>query len=61
MSERWNAIVPHKIAEMDAAIVQAQGMKRLLVRVTGCQCATLAQCGRRILNNRRNRDAAPGH
>jgi MerR family transcriptional regulator, redox-sensitive transcriptional activator SoxR len=59
MSERWNAVVPDKIAEMDAAIARAQAMKRLLVRITGCQCATLAQCGRRILNSRPNRDGAP--
>jgi MerR family transcriptional regulator, redox-sensitive transcriptional activator SoxR len=59
MSERWNAVVPQKISEMDAAIARAHAIKQLLVRVTGCQCVTLAQCGRRILGNRRIRQASP--
>ena len=52
MSQRWNAVAPHKLAEMDAAIARAQAIKALLVRITGCQCATVAQCGRRMLRNR---------
>lgn len=53
MSERWNALALHKIAEMDAAIVRARAMKRLLTRIRRCQCGTLAECGRKMLNNRR--------
>jgi len=52
MSERWNAVARQKIAEMDAAIARAQTMRTLLVRITGCQCATLAQCGRKMLSRR---------
>jgi MerR family transcriptional regulator, redox-sensitive transcriptional activator SoxR len=52
MSERWNALAEHKIAEMDAAIERGRTMKRLLMRIRRCRCGTSAECGHRMLRKR---------
>lgn len=48
-SERWQALATQKLAEVEALIVRAQGMKRLLEEgLLRCQCPSLEECGRLI-------------
>lgn len=55
-SIKWRGIAEKKIAELDAALARIQGMKGLLQR--GCECATADECGRRIRESRKPRNAA---
>ncbi len=41
---QWPAVVERKLAEVDALIAHAQGVRRLLVELGRCQCATLEEC-----------------
>jgi MerR family redox-sensitive transcriptional activator SoxR len=44
-SERWHALAQAKLAEVDALIRRAQGMKRLLEEsLLQCRCLTLEEC-----------------
>jgi MerR family transcriptional regulator, redox-sensitive transcriptional activator SoxR len=44
-SERWHALAQAKLAEVDALIRHAQGMKRLLEEsLLQCRCLTLEEC-----------------
>lgn len=43
-SARWKKMARGKIAEMETTIANAQAMKAMLERVTGCRCQKLAQC-----------------
>src|SRR5579864_4574695 len=48
-SERWQALATQKLAEVEALIARAQGMKRLLEEsLLRCQCPSLEECGRLI-------------
>jgi MerR family redox-sensitive transcriptional activator SoxR len=44
-SQRWHALAQEKLAEVDAWIKRAQGMKRLLEEcLLQCRCLTLEEC-----------------
>jgi MerR family redox-sensitive transcriptional activator SoxR len=43
-SERWKVMAQKKIAEVDALIEKAQGMKRLLMEGLECDCLRLDEC-----------------
>ena len=48
-SERWQALATQKLAEVEALIARAQGMKRLLEDgLLRCRCPSLDECGRLI-------------
>ena len=48
-SERWHALAQAKLAEVDALIRRAQGMKRLLEEsLLQCRCLTLEECARYV-------------
>ena len=52
-SERWNTLASGKLAELDAQLERIRGMKELLEKLkTRCQCATLEECGERMLRRR---------
>ena len=46
-SQRWRQLARKKQGELDVEIGRISEMKRMLGRVAGCQCADLAECGRR--------------
>lgn len=41
---RWRTLAEQKIGEVEALIVKAQGMKRLLEMGMRCQCLSLDEC-----------------
>lgn len=43
-AERWNALAPQKIAEIDTLIARAQQVKMLLEQTQRCACASLDAC-----------------
>lgn len=49
-SELWRALAEKKLAELEAAAERIRGMRALLEK--RCQCADIAECGRRILGSR---------
>lgn len=52
-SERWQALATQKLAEVDALIARAQGMKRLLEEsLLKCRCLRLEECARYIIDGR---------
>ncbi len=42
--ERWHQLVDAKLAELDAVIAQAQGVRRVLEASRDCDCVTLEAC-----------------
>ena len=46
-SQRWRQLARKKQGELDVEIGRISEMKRMLGSVAGCQCADLAECGRR--------------
>ena len=42
---RWKVLVERKLPEIDALIVRAQGMKRMLEQGLRCGCMSLEDCG----------------
>jgi MerR family redox-sensitive transcriptional activator SoxR len=44
LSARWQALANNKLAELDALISRAQGMKRLLEQGLTCRCLRLEDC-----------------
>jgi redox-sensitive transcriptional activator SoxR len=42
--ERWRELAERKLAEVDARIARAEGMKRLLAESLRCGCVTLDAC-----------------
>jgi MerR family transcriptional regulator, redox-sensitive transcriptional activator SoxR len=52
-SERWQALATQKLAEVEALISRAQGMKRILEEgLLRCRCPSLDECGRLISERR---------
>ena len=50
-SERWQALATQKLAEVDALIARAQGMKRLLEEsLLKCRCLRLEECAGFIMD-----------
>jgi MerR family transcriptional regulator, redox-sensitive transcriptional activator SoxR len=48
-SERWQALAQRKLVEVEALIIRAQGMKRMLEDcVLQCRCPSLEECARLI-------------
>jgi MerR family redox-sensitive transcriptional activator SoxR len=45
-STRWRALAEVKLRDIDTLIAQAEAMKGLLGRISGCRCETLDECGR---------------
>ena len=43
-SERWRVLAGEKLAEVEALVERAQGMKRLLERGLRCECLRLEDC-----------------
>jgi MerR family redox-sensitive transcriptional activator SoxR len=43
-SERWRTLARSKLPEVEALIVRAQGMKRLLEEGLACDCLRLEEC-----------------
>lgn len=43
-SERWRALAGEKLAEIEALIARAEGMRALLKRGLDCGCLTLDDC-----------------
>ena len=49
--ERWRSLSHKKLAELDALLERVKTMRHLLRRMNSqCACATLEQCGSRILH-----------
>ncbi|MGO8950683.1 MAG: MerR family transcriptional regulator [Ktedonobacterales bacterium] len=44
LSVRWQSLAQQKLADVEAFIRQAQGMKRMLEQGLHCSCADLEQC-----------------
>ena len=44
LSARWQSLAQQKLAEVDALILRAQSMKRILERGLHCGCPDLEQC-----------------
>ena len=50
-SERWQALATQKLAEVDALIARAQGMKHLLEEsLLKCRCLRLEECAGYIID-----------
>lgn len=48
-SERWQALATRKLVEVEALVIRAQGMKRMLEEcVLQCRCPSLEECARLI-------------
>lgn len=47
-SVRWRKLAGRKIAEMDALIQHAQGVKLMLQAGLRCRCLTLEECGQAL-------------
>jgi MerR family transcriptional regulator, redox-sensitive transcriptional activator SoxR len=47
-STRWRTLAEQKLVEVDALIVRAERMKRLLEVVLECECPTLEHCASAI-------------
>lgn len=43
-SDRWKAMVPAKITELEARIAKTQQMKQMLEQGLHCQCQDIAEC-----------------
>jgi MerR family redox-sensitive transcriptional activator SoxR len=43
-AQRWRALVPPKLAQIDLLIAQAQQMREQLQQTLRCGCATLDEC-----------------
>ena len=43
-SERWRTLAAAKLAEVDAVIARAQGMRRVLEQALRCGCLRLEDC-----------------
>ena len=50
--QRWRELASKKMAELEARIAEAEQMKQLLERFTGCPCATFDECGEAIRRHR---------
>jgi MerR family redox-sensitive transcriptional activator SoxR len=46
VSARWRKLATAKMAELDALIANAQGMKQYLGEVMACNCIAADECGR---------------
>lgn len=44
LSERWQELARQKLAEADAVMRRAEGMKLILVNGLGCRCTDLEEC-----------------
>ena len=44
LSTRWQSLAQQKLTEVDALILRAQGMKRMLEHSLRCGCPDLEQC-----------------
>jgi MerR family redox-sensitive transcriptional activator SoxR len=44
LSTRWQSLAQRKLAEVDALILRAQSMKRMLSNALHCGCSDLEQC-----------------
>jgi MerR family redox-sensitive transcriptional activator SoxR len=59
-SERWQALAAQKLAEVEALIARAQGMKRLLEEcLLKCRCLSLEECAR-LIDERHGDEASSG-
>jgi MerR family redox-sensitive transcriptional activator SoxR len=47
---RWQLLARRKITEMDALIMRAKKMKRLLEKANRCECLDLEDCGKAFLS-----------
>lgn len=47
-AERLRKLAALKLAEIEAQMARALGMRRMLEAVLGCECLTADQCGRKI-------------
>ncbi len=54
ISERWRTLARDKIVALDALSARIAGMRVMLERIQGCGCVDVGQCGRGILNSRKN-------
>ena len=50
LSTRWQSLAQRKLAEVDALLHRAQGMKRMLENGLHCSCSDLEQCIDCVLN-----------
>src|SRR5262245_17222541 len=48
VSARWRKLAVSKMAELDALIANAQGMKQYLAQVMACNCIAADECGRLV-------------
>jgi MerR family redox-sensitive transcriptional activator SoxR len=55
-SERWQALARDKLAELDALIERATGMKRLLQQGLRCGCPSLQECELLLANGGQGAD-----
>ena len=54
-SERWQALATQKLAEVEAMIVRAQGMKHLLEEsLLKCRCLHLEECAQFLIDGQGN-------
>ena len=44
LSERWQTLAQHKLAEVDALMRKVQGMKMILQNGLNCSCSNLEDC-----------------
>jgi DNA-binding transcriptional MerR regulator len=51
-SARWRALAANKMKEIDATLVRAAQMKKLLVSQFNCRCETLDHCASAIARKR---------
>jgi len=52
ISERWRKLSKKKLSELDAMIEQMESMKALLLRIRGCRCHAIEDCGKAVFQNR---------
>src|SRR5262249_3585651 len=48
VSARWRKLGARKLAELDAMIANAEGMKRYLATAMACECIGADECGRLV-------------
>ena len=53
-SARWKKLASAKLIEVDAIIARAEAMRSTLELISACRCESWDECGRALMQRRRN-------
>lgn len=52
ISQRWQKMSKQKLGELDVMIREIKSMQELLLRIQGCRCNAIEQCGKAMFERR---------